>query len=67
MVAILGFVSFAMDSGLIVMEKTGMQNAADAAALAAAQEITAAIQSSNGQPVVDSTTIAAARAMALLR
>ncbi|MDA7950079.1 MAG: VWA domain-containing protein [Pirellulaceae bacterium] len=43
MVVLFGFVALSVDSGRIVLTKTEMQNAVDAAALAASQEITGAI------------------------
>ncbi|HTN77461.1 MAG TPA: vWA domain-containing protein [Pirellulaceae bacterium] len=43
MVVCFAFVSFAVDTGLIVMTKNQMQNAVDAAALAASQEIVSAV------------------------
>jgi Flp pilus assembly protein TadG len=42
--AVFAFVAFAVDTGMIVMTQTDMQNAVDAAALAASQEITAAVE-----------------------
>ena len=41
--AVFAFVAFAVDTGLIVATQTNMQNAVDAASLAASQEITNAI------------------------
>lgn len=66
---VFAFVSMSIDSGRIVLTQTEMQNAVDAAALAASQEITAAIYEAgqgNGPAVLDagSQTIAQARQMA---
>ncbi len=63
------FVSMSVDSGRIVLTETEMQNAVDAAALAASQEITAAIHAAGqgeGSANVDANSIAvqAARQMA---
>lgn len=69
LVAIFAFVSLSVDSGRIVLTDTQMQNAVDAAALAASQEITAAIHAAGqgeGSATIDanSISIAAARQMA---
>lgn len=63
------FVSMSVDSGRIVLTETQMQNAVDAAALAASQEITASIEAAGqgeGDPGTDANSIAvqAARQMA---
>ncbi|MEM6328649.1 MAG: pilus assembly protein TadG-related protein [Planctomycetota bacterium] len=63
------FVSMSVDSGRIVLTETEMQNAVDAAALAASQEITAAIHAAGqgtGSATIDANSIAveAARTMA---
>jgi len=63
------FAAFAVDSGLMVLTQTNLQNAADASALAAAQEITNAIHlagNGQGQITIDanSSVIADARTMA---
>jgi Flp pilus assembly protein TadG len=65
------FAAFAVDSGRMVMTQTNLQNTADAAALAAAQEITMAIHQAgedDGEGTTsideDSPVVAAARAMA---
>jgi hypothetical protein len=44
LVAMLGFVAFSIDTGHVALNKTLMQNAVDAAALAAAMEITHAVE-----------------------
>ena len=63
------FAALSVDTGMMVMTQTSMQNAVDAAALAAAQEITAAIESADdgselGPIDSSSPVIAAARVMA---
>lgn len=65
-----GFLAFAVDTGLMSSTQTRMQNAADAAALAASQEIRAAIAAASageGHAQIDSNSIAVgeARAMAV--
>lgn len=55
------FVSMSVDSGRIVLTETQMQNAVDAAALAASQEITASIEAAGqgeGDPDADANSIA---------
>lgn len=69
LVVIFAFVSLSIDSGRIVLTQTEMQNAVDAAALAAAQEITSAIHNAGqgeGSATIDANSIAveAARQMA---
>lgn len=66
---VFAFVSMSIDSGRIVLTQTEMQNAVDAAALAASQEITAAIHAAGqgqGSASIDANSIAvsAAREMA---
>lgn len=69
LIAVFAFVALSVDSGRIVLTETRMQNAVDASALAASQEINAAVFAA-GQgagPVdlgPDSGAVAAARAMA---
>jgi len=65
LVVIFAFVGLAVDTGQIMYHQTNMQNAVDAAALAASQEITAAVQAagqSGGEADVDANSIAAASA-----
>jgi len=69
LVAIFAFVALSVDTGRIVLTQTRMQNAVDAASLAAAQEITAAVYAAGqgqGSANIDANSIAveAARAMA---
>jgi len=69
LVAIFAFVALSVDTGRMVLTGTRMQNAVDAAALAAAEEITAAVYEASedgGAPEIDasSAAIAAARQMA---
>ncbi len=69
LVVIFAFVSLSIDSGRIVLTETQMQNAVDAASLAASQEITAAVYAAGqglGPANIDanSDTIARARQMA---
>jgi len=61
--AIMTLVAFSVDSGMISLTKTKMQNATDAAALAAAMEITYAI-SNAGESVSDVFTYAQQQARA---
>lgn len=67
--AMFAFVALSVDTGRIVLTETKMQNAVDAAALAAAQEITAAVYAAGqgqGSANIDANSIAvnAARTMA---
>ena len=69
LVVIFAFMSLSVDSGRVVLTETELQNAVDAAALAASQEITAAIHAAGqGQGSAnidgDSSAVAAARLMA---
>tara|TARA_R110002095_G_scaffold204879_1_gene187865 strand:+ start:1861 stop:3657 length:1797 start_codon:yes stop_codon:yes gene_type:complete len=75
LIATMGFLAFGIDIAVITMTKTRMRNAVEAAALAAAQQITDAVQSSAdniqgdqnvGSAVQDANSIAveAAKAMA---
>lgn len=67
LIPILGFVAFTTDVGVIALNKTRMQCAVDAAALAAAQEITSAVEQAgeNSQDSGDvSTLVADANAIA---
>ena len=62
---VFAFAAFAMDTSRIALEKTNLQVAVDAAALAASQEITGSIQAaaSNGQNAnLDANSIAVANA-----
>ncbi len=61
LVACLGFVSFSVDTGMVVLTKTRMQNTVDAAALAAANEITHAVETA-GPNVTDVTVYAVEQA-----
>ena len=68
---VFAFVALSVDTGLINNTKVNLQNAADAAALAASQEITSAIHQAGqgeGDPDIDanSVAVAAARDMAFL-
>lgn len=70
LVALFAFVALSVDAGRMVLTSTKMQNAVDAAALAAAQEISAAIHAAGqgeGSANVDANSIAVeqARAMAV--
>ncbi|MEM8864926.1 MAG: vWA domain-containing protein [Planctomycetota bacterium] len=59
------FVAMSVDSGRIVLTETEMQNAVDAAALAASQEITAAVHAAGqgqGSATIDANSIAIASA-----
>ena len=69
LVAIFAFVALSVDTGRMVLTETEMQNACDAAVLAAAQEINAAVYAAGqgqGSANIDanSIAIAAARSMA---
>ena len=68
---VFAFVAFSVDTGLINNSQVNLQNAADAAALAASQEITAAIHQAGqgeGDATIDANSIAvaAAREMAYI-
>ncbi|UUO06255.1 VWA domain-containing protein [Blastopirellula sp. J2-11] len=66
MAVLFAFISFGIDTGLISLEQTRMQNAVDAAALAASQEITSAVAQagdSGGDP--NSISISFAKQMAV--
>ena len=63
-----GFLAYSVDTGLTSMAQTRMQNAADAAALAASQEIRAAIAAASageGDATIDANSIAVAEARAM--
>jgi len=65
LVAIFAFVALSLDTGRIVLTQTRMQNAVDAASLAAAQEITAAVYAAGqgqGSTSIDGNSIAVAEA-----
>ena len=69
LVAVFAFVALSVDTGRIVLTEAEMQNAVDAASLAAAQEITAAVHAAgqgSGSANIDANSIAvaAARVMA---
>ena len=66
LVAILGFVALATDTGMVALTKARMQTAVDAAALAATQEVVVAIETAgiNGGSASDINSIAAANAPA---
>ncbi|MFN3149400.1 pilus assembly protein TadG-related protein [Bremerella sp.] len=64
MIVLFAFLSLGLDSGLIAMEQTRLQNAVDAAALAASQEITSAVQSAGDGGDPNSISLEHARAMA---
>lgn len=58
------FVALSVDTGLIALTQTNLQNAVDAASLAAAQELTVSIQEGEGGGGAGSEAVAAARQMA---
>lgn len=65
MVALFAFVAFAVDTGLMVLKQTEMQNAVDAAALAASQEITSAVYQAGeglGHAAINANSAAVKRA-----
>jgi Flp pilus assembly protein TadG len=68
LVAVFAFVALSVDTSRIALTETRMQNAVDAAALAAAEEITAAVYQAGGDGSnpnsANSAAIAAARQMA---
>jgi Flp pilus assembly protein TadG len=69
LIAVFAFVALSVDAGRMVLTETKMQNACDAASLAAAQEITAAVSSAgasgdSAQLDANSIAIEAAREMA---
>ena len=58
------FLALSVDTGRVVMTETKMQNAVDAASLAASQEITAAVYAAGqgqGSATIDANSIAVAR------
>ncbi len=68
LVAVFAFVAFAVDTGLISLARTNMQNAVDAASLAASQEISGAVMEAGetgGDATVDANSIAVANARAM--
>jgi hypothetical protein len=65
LVAVFAFVAFAVDTGLIAVTTTEMQNAVDAASLAASQEISGAVHEAGqgqGDATIDANSIAVSRA-----
>jgi len=65
----LAFLAFSVDSGRIASTRVHMQNAVDAAALAASQEIVGAVEQAGeegewGDPTIDANSIAVANARA---
>lgn len=67
LIAVVGIVALNVDTGIISLEKTRLQNAVDAAALAAAQEISAAVEEAgeNGDAGdANAIAVGAARTMA---
>ena len=64
LIAVFAFVALSVDAGRMVLTETRMQNACDAASLAAAQEITAAVSSGGGGGGANSIAVANARALA---
>jgi Flp pilus assembly protein TadG len=63
--ALFAFVALSVDTGRVVLTETRMQNAVDAAALAASQEITAAVYAAGqgqGPANIDANSIAVAQA-----
>jgi len=65
LVGVFAFVAFAVDTGLIALTQSEMQNAVDAAALAASQEITGAIDvagQGSGDATIDFNSIAVTNA-----
>jgi len=65
MIVLFAFLSLGLDSGLIAMEQTRLQNAVDAAALAASQEITSAVQNASDGGDPNSISLEHAREMAV--
>ncbi len=69
MAVMMSFVGLAMDTGAIVRCKNGLQTAVDAAALAAAQEITSTVadagEQGTGETRVDAQSVAVGRARAI--
>lgn len=68
LVAIFAFLSLSIDTGRMVLTETEMQNAVDAAALAASQEIAAAVHAAgqgDGSANIDANSIAAEAARAV--
>lgn len=68
LIAIFAFVALSVDTGRMVLTETKMQNAVDAAVLAAAQEITAAVYAAGqgqGSANIDANSIAVTEARAM--
>ena len=68
LVALFAFVALSVDTGRMVLTETRMQNAVDAAALAAAQEISSAVHDAaqgEGSASMDANSIAVAEARAM--
>ena len=68
LVVIFAFVALSVDSGRVVLTETQMQNAVDAASLAASQEITAAVYAAGqgqGSANIDANSIAVQEAKAM--
>ncbi len=68
LIAVFAFVALSVDASRMVLTETKMQNACDAASLAAAQEITAAVYAAGqgqGQANIDANSIAVAEARAM--
>lgn len=64
MIVLFAFLSLGLDTGLIAMEQTRLQNAVDAAALASSQEITSAVRAA-GEEGADPNSIAVEQAKAM--
>jgi Flp pilus assembly protein TadG len=65
LVAVFAFVGLSVDTGHVVYQQTSLQNAVDAAALAASQEITGAVHDAgegHGDATIDANSIAVAAA-----
>jgi len=70
LVILMGFIAFSLDTGLVTVTQGQMQNAVDAAALAASQEITIAIEEAgqsggDGTSDINSIAVGAAKDMAV--
>ncbi len=68
LIAVFAFVALSVDAGRMVLTETRMQNAVDAASLAAAQEITAAVYAAGqgqGSANIDANSIAVTQAKAM--
>ncbi len=63
LVGLLGFVALAIDLGIVMVAKTQLQNAADAAAFAAARTLTGGTNPNTSQATANGQSVAAANSV----